>query len=212
MKRIGFAALVAAAVSLALAGAAHPASAQGSSYASRTELSILGGAQSLNQNDTAMPDGFVNFPVAGALAYRLTDKLALEGEFSWIISAEQSVEVGPGVSQDSKSPDILAYQANVRAGWPVAAWTPYVTAGLGAVTFLSNTGPNAMPALTESQTMFGVNFGAGALYPLRSGWGLRADFRELAAFPASDTPGLSSAGQADAVWMERFTVGVTYKF
>jgi opacity protein-like surface antigen len=212
MKRIGFAALVAAAVSLALAGAANPAAAQGSGFASRTELSILGGVQSLNQNDTAMPEGYVNFPVVGALAYRLTDKLALEGELTWIIPALQSVEVSPGVSQDLRSPDILSYQANVRAGWPLATFTPYLTAGLGAVTFLSNTDPNAMPALAESQTVFGLNFGAGALYPLRSGWGLRADFRELAAFPASDTPGLSSNGQGDAIWMERISVGVTYDF
>src|SRR5262245_51239298 len=155
MKRIGFAALVAAVVSLAVAGAANPASAQGSGYASRTELSILGGVQSLNQNDTAMPDGYVNFPVAGALAYRLTDKLAIEGEFTWIIPALQSVEVGPGVSQEQRSPDILSYQANVRAGWPLASLTPYLTAGLGAVTFLSNTDPNALPALTESRTVFG---------------------------------------------------------
>ena len=212
MKRIGFAALVGAAVSLALAGVANPASAEGMSYASRTELSVLGGVHTLNQNDTALPDGFVNFPVVAALTYRLTDKLALEGEFTWMIPAEQSVEVSPGVSQDLRNPDVLAYQANVRAGWPLAAWTPYLTAGLGAVTFLSNTDPNALPALAESQTVFGVNFGAGALYPLSSSWGLRADFRELAAFPASDTPGLSSAGQADPIWMERITLGVVYRF
>jgi hypothetical protein len=54
--------------------------------------------------------------------------------------------------------------------------------------------------------------GAGATYGLGARWALRGDFRSLAAFPSGDAPGLSSSGNADAIWMERVTVGLAYHF
>ena len=200
-----------AGVILAMAGMTSSAFAQAGSVASRSEISVMGGIHALNQNDTALPDGFLNLPVVGSLTYRLTDMVALEGEFTWMIPVEQSVEIS-GVTQDRKSPDILAYQASLRASRPLNAWTPYLAAGLGAVTFLSNTDANRVPRLSESQSAFAVNFGAGLLYGLNSTWGVRADFRELAAFPSSDAAGLSTAGNADPLWMERATVGLSYRF
>jgi opacity protein-like surface antigen len=113
-----------------------------------------------------------------------------------------------------KTPDILAYQANLRANWPMsnAAWTPYAAAGVGAVTFLSNTDADRLPALSESQTVFAINFGPGVSYGFASGWALRADFRGFVAFPQSDTVGLSTNGSADPIWMERGTLGLAYRF
>jgi opacity protein-like surface antigen len=50
--------------------------------------------------------------------------------------------------------------------------TPYVAAGLGAAKYSVNT-----PAGDASATEFGVNLGAGVLYPLGSGTSVRGDFR-----------------------------------
>jgi opacity protein-like surface antigen len=199
----------AAALSLAVLTAAS-ASAQ-ESLASRTELSLMGGIQTLNQNDTGLPDNIVNVPAVGTLGYRLSRNWAIEGEFSWLIPVQQQVE-GAATTQDMKTPDILAYQANLRADLPQASWSPYLAAGLGAVTFLSNTNADVVPQLAESQTAFAINFGGGVAYPLTGRWGLRADFRELVAFPASDAVGLSSGGNADPIWMERGTLGLAYRF
>ena len=80
------------------------------------------------------------------------------------------------------------------------------------MTFLSNTDADRLPRLTDSQTVFGINFGAGVTYPLVSRLGLRADFRELVAFPPNDAVGLSANGNADAIWMERGTLGLAYRF
>ena len=67
-------------------------------------------------------------------------------------------------------------------------------------------------ALKDSQTAFAVNFGAGTNYGLGSHWALRADYRELAAFPSKTEAGLSTGSKADAIWMERGTLGLAYRF
>jgi opacity protein-like surface antigen len=205
---------VVALVALVTAGTAYDARAEADGLTSRTEFSVMGGIQALNENNTAFPDRFINVPAVAAVTYHLTRILAVEGEFTWMIPVSQNVTLGSGANQDLKTPNILAYQANLRASWPVSnsAWTPYVAAGAGAVTFLSNTDPDRLPVLNESQTAFAINFGAGANYNLASSWAVRADFREFAAFPSTDAVGLSSGGVADPIWMSRGTLGIAYRF
>ena len=210
-SRIRVAAAVVAAL-LLLAGVRASAGAEGGG--SPVTVSLLGGVHVLNQNDTALPDHFINIPLAGAVGYDFTPNWGVEGEFSWLIPVKTSVDVGTGGSQDLKSPDVLSYQANVIGRLPVAGtpWAPYLTAGLGAVTFLSTTDADRYPQLTESQTAFAINFGAGTTYGFGSRWAVRADFRELVAFPSDGTQGLSSPSGADPIWMERVTVGAGYRF
>jgi len=207
-------AFVAAGLAALIVGAtAADALADGNGLDPRAEVSLMGGVQALNQNDTALPDRFVDIPAVAALTYHLTRILAVEGEFTWMIPVSQSVTLGPGTSHDMKTPHILAYQANVRASWPNnSPWTPYLAGGAGAVTFLSNTGADRLPALDKSQTAFAINFGTGMSYGLASHWAVRGDFREFAAFPSKDAAGLSTAGKADPIWMERGTLGLAYRF
>jgi opacity protein-like surface antigen len=203
-------AVVAAAVVISLVTTAAAFAQE--STASKFDLSVLGGIHELSKNDTAIPDHLFSVPVVANVAYRLTPNLAAEGDFTWLIPVKRSVDLGSGVSQDRKPPDILAYQAGVRGELPLSTWTPYLAAGAGAVTFLSNTGADRLPQLDKSQTMFALNFGGGARVGLNETWGLRADFRAFAAFPGKDAAGLSTNGSADPIWMERGTVGVDYRF
>ena len=172
----------------------------------------MGGVQALNQNDTSLPDHFVNIPAVASVAYRLSSRLAAEGEFTWLIPVKQSVDTGSGSSQDLKTQDILAYQANLRVDFPGSRLTPYLVGGAGAVTFLSSSDADRVPQLDQSQTAFAVNFGAGVAYGLNARWGLRADVRELVAFPSNNATGLSDSSGADEIWMERGTVGLSYRF
>jgi opacity protein-like surface antigen len=188
-------------------------SAVGAAHASGTEVAVLGGVQVLNQNDTAFPDRFVNVPAVATLSYHVTPILAVDGEFTWMIPVQQSVNLGAGQSQDRKTPNILAYQANLRANWPGStAWSPYVAGGAGALTVLSQTDADRLPQIDKSQTMFAVNFGAGVHYGLAERWALRADFREFVAFPSNDAQGLSDSSGADPIWMERGALGIAYRF
>jgi len=210
-RRSTSAAIGAAVVSLFILGGASTAAAQ-ESFGSRTQVSLMGGIQALNKNDTALPDRFINIPAVATVTYRVTPRLAAEGEFTWMIPVKQSVDVGPAASQDRKTPDVLAYQANLRADFPVRNWSPYLVAGAGAVTFLSNTDADRVPQLDKSQTAFAINFGAGTTYGITERWALRADLRELVAFPSNNATGLADASGADQIWMERGTVGLSYRF
>jgi len=207
--RITWGAVMAA---IALSGAASAAGADEGGWGRRAEISVLGGIQTLNENDTSLPDRFLAIPAVVTATYHLTPLLAVEGEFTWMVPFEQSVDVGAGGDRDLKTPDILAYQANLRASWPGASLTPYLAAGAGAVTFLSNDDADRHPQLDESHTAFAINFGGGVTYGLTERWALRADVRELVAFPSSDAAGLSLNGEADEIWMERGTLGLIYRF
>jgi len=179
----------------------------------RPSISVMGGVHALNQNDTALPDDILNIPLVGTLTYPVSRNVAVEGEFTWLIPVEQDITLGSGATAKRKTPNILAYQANARVGWPAAeTWTPYVVGGVGALTLLSNTDANALPVLDQSQTVFAINVGAGVLYRLTPRLALRGDFREFAAFPGNDTAGLSTGGNADPIWMERGTLGLALQF
>ena len=199
-------------VSLVFVGRASKAAAEESSFGPRTEVSLMGGVQALNKNDTALPDHFINIPAVATVTYHVTSRLAAEGEFTWLIPVQQSVDVGSGTTQDRKTPDVLAYQANLRADFPLRAWTPYLAAGAGAITFLSNTDPDRVPQLDKSETAFAINFGGGLAYPLTERWALRGDVREFVAFPSNSAAGLSNASGADQIWMERGALGLSYRF
>lgn len=213
-------AMVAALAAAALALTASASLAQygdettGNGYSEgKLEASLLGGVQGLMKNDTALPDDFVNIPVAASLAYHVTSIFALEGELAWLIPVQNSVSLETGGSADLKSPDILSYQANLRANLPVGpALSPYVTAGAGAMTFLSATDADNYPQLESSETTFAINFGLGTTVPLTTSLSVRADFREFVAFPRDDTVGLSDGTSADPIWMPRGTFGLAYRF
>ena len=197
-----------------LAGATV-ASAQetGSSQAqSKVEVSLLGGVHAFNKNDTALSDNLLGVPAVASVAYRLTPTFAAEGELTWLIPIQRSVDVGAGPKQDRKAPNTLSYQVGVRGNLQVASWSPYLAAGAGAVTFLSNSDADRMPRLAKSQTMFALNFGGGGQVPVNDHWGVRADFRELVAFPGDKASGFSTSGSADPIWIERGTVGLDYRF
>jgi len=205
-------AVAAIAGSLFVAGPASAAAEKDEyGFGPRTEVSLLGGVQALNKNDTALPDHFVNVPVVASVSYQFAPRLAAEGDCTWLIPVKQSVAVA-GIKQDGKTPDILSYQAGLRASFPVSSWTPYLAAGAGAVTFLSNTDADRVPQMSKSETAFAINFGAGLTYPLSERVGLRADLRELVAFPSNNAAGLSNASGADQIWMERGAVGLSYRF
>jgi opacity protein-like surface antigen len=202
-----------AVVLLVAAIGAAPASADDTQPA-RFEASLMGGVQGLLNNDTALPDDFVNLPLAASFAYRATSVFAVEGELAWLIPVQNTVDVGTGGEQDLKNPNVLSYQANLRANLPVGgpAWSPYVTAGLGAMTFLSTTDADRYPQLAESETAFAINFGLGASFPVTESLALRADIREFVAFPQDDAAGLSDGTGADPIWMPRGVFGVAYRF
>lgn len=178
------------------------------------ELGLRGGVQAINKNDTALPDQFLGVPAAAAIAYHFNPTWAVEGELSWQIPVKTSVDLGSGITADRKTPDAVFYQANVILNLPVnaAKWTPYVTAGAGAVTFLSNTDADTYPQLPKSETALAVNAGAGTSYAFSRQVAVKVEFREFGAFPSDHAAGFANNGKADPIWMERGTLGLGFRF
>jgi opacity protein-like surface antigen len=172
----------------------------------------MGGVHVMNKNETALPDQVLTIPAAASVAYHFNRILAAEGECTWLIPVKQVLDLPSGGSVDRKAPDVLAYQANMRASLPLPGWTPYVTGGVGAMTILGSTGADRLVQVTDPRTAFAVNCGAGASFPIGPHWVIRGDFREFAAFPPQDALGFSTSGAADAMWMERGMLGVSFRF
>ena len=179
-----------------------------------SEFGIMGGLSAMNKNDTAFRDTYVNIPVGASLTYGLNQTWALEGDFSWFVPVKQQVQLDDGVFADRKSPDVLTYQANAVARMYMEdnPWLPYVTAGMGGMSVLSSDKPDREPRLSKSVNMFATNFGVGTGYRMSELWSLKIDFREFVGFPSSSAQGLSRAGSADKIWMERGTVGLSRRF
>jgi len=168
----------------------------------------------LNQNDTALPDHFMNVPITVAATYHINPIFAVEGECSWLLPVQREIDLDAGYSADRKTPDAFTCQANIIAKLPLeqSSWSPHLTAGCGTLTFLSDTDEDRLPQLKDAQTMVAMNFGVGVSYQLTQDWVVRVDFREFAAFPSDDTEGLSTDGSADPIWMERISAGLGYRF
>jgi opacity protein-like surface antigen len=79
---------------------------------------------------------------------------------------------------------------------------------VGAATILSSNGAD----LEQSVTMLGANLGAGVLYGLTPNWAVRGDVRGLAMLPWGEELRLTPAREVDAMWMERATIGLAYRF
>src|SRR5260221_5409789 len=124
----------------------------------RFDVSLLGGIHELSKSDPPLPDGLLAVRVVANVAYQVTPNFAAEGDFTWMIPVQQNIDLGSGVKGDRKTPDILSYQAGVRASLPLSTWTPYLAAGAGGVTFLSNTDADRLPRLGKPQTLFALNF------------------------------------------------------
>ena len=172
---------------------------------SQFDLAVDSGVVFLNQNDTSLPETITNVPISLSSRFYVNRRIAVECMVSYLLSVEQQVDLGLAGVADRKTPDSVIYQASLVATFPIerSAWTPYAVAGLGAMTFLSNTDPDRLPQLEDAETMFAVNFGAGASFQISDNWFLRSEFREFAAFPSDDSDGFSLANEADPLWMER---------
>jgi opacity protein-like surface antigen len=110
-------------------------------------------------------DGDASLAVAGAAAYPVTAQIAIEGELGHVLDlAPDDAAVDTSMTTVHGS---LLYLFNTSY-----KLTPYVAAGLGLAKLSVNT-----PVVDVSATEFGINLGAGVLYPLSSGTSLRGDFR-----------------------------------
>lgn len=206
--------LIASIILIMSVSAVFPVIALALPTATGWEATVAGGIQFISQADMALPEAMGGVPLVASVAYRCARVWKVEVEFCDILPVEQSVDLTGIGSVDRKMPGILTYQASVLASLPLeqCRWSPYLAAGAGAVTFLSKDEADRLPRLTDTETMFALNFGLGTTYEVGQHWAVRAEFRELIAFPADDAQGMSVNGSADPIWMPRGILGAAYRF
>lgn len=179
-----------------------------------TDIALSSGIHVVNETAPAFPELMSNIPLSLSATYHLSRTWAVEGEITWVVAIEQAISVDNGLELDRKTPDMLACQVSAvaRIAPNAGSWSPYVAAGAGTLSFLSNDEPDRQPELSESQTAFAVNFGVGTSYWLTPVWAIRADFREFVAFPTDDAWQSSGIAESDPVWMERGSLGIVRRF
>ena len=110
-------------------------------------------------------DGNASLVVAGAAAYPVTPQVVIEGELGHVLDlAPDAPDVDASLTTVHGS---LLYLFNTSY-----KLTPYVAGGLGVAKLAIDT-----PLGNASRNEFGINLGAGVMYPLSSGTSLRGDFR-----------------------------------
>jgi opacity protein-like surface antigen len=120
---------------------------------------------------------FGNYTVGGALAYNINRVVGVEGEVSGSLGITQDLQVG-GVSTNQKTPNTLAYTANLVLSLPTqSSFVPYATGGIGGLTMFNQ----ASLGINSNQTFLTGNVGGGLKWYAPSGqWGLRGDYRFMA--------------------------------
>lgn len=149
--------------------------------------------------DSGLLDNTVSF--AGAVGYRVSQNLRVEGELSHRKNDYSTTALGPVVSGDSKGTALMA-----NAWYDFAnstAFTPYLGGGIGfAHGSLTATGPGGTAKVSDNALAW--QLGGGMAYNVTANVALTADYRYL------DTAEFDDIG--DDYRAHEIRAGVRYSF
>jgi hypothetical protein len=160
---------------LATVALAVPGLAQAQNVPPRAEVTLIpAGALVFAEDEDASAPGFGNYHLGGAVAGNFNRFIGVEGEVGTSIGIAQ--ELGFGLPDDVRTPELLTYSGNLVVSAPTGtSVVPYATGGVGALTILDR----EEIGINETETLLTTNVGGGVKwYP--GVWGLRADYRFLA--------------------------------
>jgi hypothetical protein len=187
---------------LALMGASYNAAAQEVPGAGRAEIGIFPvggfwftqGSRSNEVNGVRQPK-FKDYQLGLAGTYNANRLFGLEGEFGAGLGLDQNVTVND-VTFSTKVPKTYTLNGNLLYNpWGSdTRWVPYVTAGVGALTFRRQTNADRLGGVFDRTTFFSQNFGGGVKWFTASNWGLRGDYRFFVINGKSDVNPLFTQG------------------
>jgi opacity protein-like surface antigen len=128
---------------------------------------------------------FGNYTLGGAVTYNIDRLVGVEGEVSSSLGIAQDLRFG-GLSTNQKTPDTLAYTANLVLSLPTdSSLVPYATGGVGGLTMFNK----ASLGINSNQTFLTGNVGGGLKWYAPNGrWGLRGDYRFMVTQSQSTAP------------------------
>jgi hypothetical protein len=185
----------------ALTAASHASAQELGTGPGTLEVTLIpaGGTFFVSQN--AAPS-FGNYTLGGSVTYNVNRILGFEGEVNGSLGIAQNLAFG-GPTTNLKTPNTVDYTGNVVVSAPThGSLVPYITGGVGGQTVLHR----AELGIDRTQTFLTGNAGAGIKWYAANGrWGLRGDYRFIAARANDNTPAFFGP---DARFANRVYAGV----
>lgn len=179
MKRL-IAVLVA---SLSIAGAGRAFAQSETAGPGALEITVAPGGGTFFTQKSASPS-FGNYNLGASVVYNVNAIVGIEGEVGGAIGISQNLQFG-ALTGSIKTPNILNYAGNLVVSAPThTSVIPYVIGGVGGLTLLKTTGLG----INDMTTLLTGNVGGGVKWYANRHWGLRADYRFVAAQSKDDAP------------------------
>jgi hypothetical protein len=132
------------------------------------------------------PD-FKTYAFGVSFTWNAAPRVGLESEAGFGIAGRESMSVAGQVLAAQAVPDTMGCFESV-VFYPIArrhAVAPYVNAGIGAFRLLKREG-TAPLGISDNRTFLAGAFGGGVRWHVATSWGLRGDYRLIAAAPRRD--------------------------
>jgi hypothetical protein len=141
---------------------------------------IPGGGTFFVSTDTE--PSFGNYDLGGALTYKVSRLVSVEGELGGTLGVAQDLAFG-GVTSSHKTPNMFGYSGNIVVnGRTRNRTTPYLTGGLGGLTVFQRTDLD----VNDTHNFLTGNVGGGIKWYANDRWGLRGDYRFIGVRGADD--------------------------
>ena len=128
---------------------------------------------------------FGNYGFGTAVTFNVNRHVGVEGELGSMIATTSSLQFGD-LNHDTKSPNMLSYQANVMVSpWTGHTIVPYATGGAGGLTMFERP---ELGVLSDETFLVGNVGGGVKWYAPNNRWGIRGDYRFAATRSKDDAP------------------------
>ena len=144
---------------------------------------IPGGGTFFTESKNSQGPSFGNYGLGGAVELNFNRYVGVEGEVSGALGITQDVRLG-GTTSSLKTPNLLNYSGNLVLSAPTRySLVPYATGGVGGLTLFEK----ASLGINSTATFLTGNVGGGVKW-FHGRWGLRGDYRFVAARSKDDAP------------------------
>jgi len=148
------------------------------------EVTIIpGGGTFFMKGANTQEASFGNYDLGAGVTVNFNRYVGVEGEVSGALGIKQDLQFG-GLTSNLKTPNAVNYSGNVVVSAPTgSSVTPYVTGGIGGLSLLEKTSLG----INGTETFLTGNVGGGLKW-YSGRWGLRGDYRFVAARSRDDAP------------------------
>jgi hypothetical protein len=166
-------------------GSAPAFAQEAPSPAGRVEVTLIpaGGTFFVKGSNTGEPS-FGNYNLGGSVTFNVNRYIGIEGEVGGSLGVSQSLQF-PAFQRNVSSPNLVQYSGNLVVSAPTRrSVVPYITGGVGGMNVFDET---TLGIQGTTKAFLTGNVGGGLKW-FAGRWGLRGDYRFIAARARDDAP------------------------